>query len=77
MGVGRGFRDLVGDIILRKITQNRTAQNVADLLRGFFYFRGLVDGVDMLASAFGTPLDNANDVVNPVVNAESIANIVY
>lgn len=77
MAVGEGFRNIVGEIILRRTTQARTAQNVADILRRTYFLAPVVDAVDALADAFGTPYTNATDTVTPAVIPESIARIVY
>ena len=76
-GVGEGFQEIVGEIILRRTTQARTAQNVADILRLTYFLRGIVDTVDYLLDALGTPYTNATDTVTPTVNPVDIANLVY
>lgn len=77
MGVGRGFRDLVGEIILRRQTQSRAAENVSSILRGFYQFKPIVDTVDLFANLLGSPFADATDQVTPAVIPQSVANIVY
>lgn len=75
--VGVGFQTIVSEIILRRDTQARTAQNVADILRYSYVMRGIVDTVDYLLTALGTPFTDATDTVTPTVNPVDIANLVY
>lgn len=77
MAVGEGFRDLVAEIVLRRIDQTKPALATQVILSRVFFFQNLDDIWTDLLALLDTPFLDATDTVTPVVIPQAIANKIY